>query len=199
MSNPADPAHPVHDLIATRYSPRAFSDRAVSQEDVRSLLEAARWAPSCFNEQPWRYLLAMKSQPDEFARMLSCLVEFNQSWAKEASVLLLAVASTQFERNQKPNRHAWHDVGAASGSLSLQATALGLQAHQMAGFDADRARAEFAIPEEFEPVAAIAIGYPGSADSLPEDLRERELAARERKPLSELVFSGAWGKGISSS
>ncbi len=184
---------PIHDLLRRRWSPRAFSGRPIEPEKLRSLLEAARWAPSSFNEQPWAYIVATRENGDEFARMLSVLVEGNAVWAQNAPVLILSVARLNFERDGKPNRHAFHDVGQASAYLTTQATALGLAVHQMAGFQVEKAREDFQIPEGWEPVAAMALGYPGEMDSLPEKLRERELAPRTRKPLEQFVFSGRWG------
>lgn len=193
MEKPAPTEHDVHELIRKRWSPRAFSSKTVSDGELRSLFEAARWASSCFNEQPWRFIVSRRENQAEFDRLLSCLSESNQRWAKGAAVLMLSVASQAFAKNGKPNRHALHDVGLAAAQLTLQATALGLAVHQMAGFSMERARELFAIPEDFEPVAAIALGYPGRPDELPEDLRARELGERSRKPQSEFVFAGTWG------
>lgn len=193
MEKPAPTEHDVHELIRRRWSPRAFSSRAVGDPELRSLLEAARWAASCFNEQPWRFIVARREAQAEFDQLLSCLNENNQRWAKGAAVLMLSVASKAFAKNAKSNRHALHDVGLAAAQLTLQATALGLAVHQMAGFSIERARERFAIPEDFEPVAAIAIGYPGDPDGLPEDLRERERGERSRNPQREFVFAGKWG------
>ena len=195
MKKTAETAFPVHDLIAERWSPRAFADRPVATELLGSLLEAARWAPSCFNAQPWRYLVARREDAEGFERLAACLVEGN-AWAREAPVLMLAVARTTFEHNGKPNRHAWHDVGLASQSLALQAQALGLATHQMAGFDADRARKLLGIPAGFEPVAMIAVGHPGEAGALPGPLAERERTPRGRRPLEELAFGPAWGEPL---
>lgn len=190
--------HPVHELIAKRWSPYGFEDRDVGKEDLASLLEAARWAPSCYNEQPWRYIVATRDEPEEFAKLLSCLVEANQAWAKAAPALALAVASLSFERNGKPNRHAHHDVGLATASLSVEATARGLCAHQMAGILPDRAREVYGIPGGFEALTGIAIGYPSSDPGrLPEGLRERDAARRPRRPLAETVFAGRWGETAS--
>ncbi len=194
MKNAAKTEFPVHDLIRLRWSPRAFSDRPVDPEKLRSLFEAARWAPSSFNEQPWAYLMATREDPEGFARLLSVLMEGNIAWAQHAPVLMLSVAKLNFERNAKPNRHAFHDVGLATANLIVQATAMGLYVHQMAGFHAEKARELFAIPEGWEPVAAIALGYPGEPDSLPASLRDRELAPRTRKPLKEFVFTRRWGQ-----
>jgi nitroreductase len=194
MQKAAETEFPVHDLIRLRWSPRAFSDRPVEPEKLRSLLEAARWAPSSFNEQPWAYLLATREDPKEFARLLSVLMEGNIVWTQRAPVLMLSVAKLNFERNDRPNRHAFHDVGLATANLITQATAMGLYVHQMAGFHVEKARELFAIPKGWEPVAAIALGYPGEPDSLPGSLRDRELAPRTRKPLKEFVFAGRWGQ-----
>jgi nitroreductase len=184
--------YPIHDLLQKRWSPRAFADRPVEPDKLRSLLEAARWAPSSFNEQPWAFLLATREQPEEFARVLGCLVEVNQGWAKAAPVLLLTVARLTFTLNQQPNRHAYHDVGLAVANLTVQAMAEGLFVHQMAGIVPAKARAEFHIPEGWDPVTAVAIGYLGDPATLPERLREREIAPPSRKPLKEFVFTGAW-------
>jgi nitroreductase len=193
MHKPAATDVSLHELIRNRWSPRAFSEEPVGPEVLRSLFEAARWAPSSNNEQPWAYMVAAKDDPENFAKMLSVLVEFNANWAKHAPVLALSVAHLKAQRDAKPNRVALHDVGSASAQLTLEANARGLQVHQMAGFDADKARQTFAIPADWEPVAAMAIGYPGNPESLPEKLRERELAPRTRKPLGEFVMSGGWG------
>ena len=193
MQKPAATDVELHDLIRNRWSPRAFAEKAVTPEVLRSLFEAARWAPSSNNEQPWAYLVATKDDPENFAKTLGVLVEFNASWAKHAPVLALSVAHLKTQREGKPNRVALHDVGSATAQLTVEANARGLQVHQMAGFDAEKARQAFAIPADWEPVAAMAIGYPGNPDLLPEKLRDRELAPRTRKPLSEFVMTGGWG------
>ena len=184
----------LHELIEKRWSPVAFSPTPVEPEKLRSVLEAARWAASCFNEQPWVYIVATKGEPENFQRLLGCLVEGNQVWAKNAPVLMLSVAKLHFAHDGNANRHALHDVGAASAGLTMQATALGLYVHQMAGFDVERARKEFSIPAGYEPGAAMALGYLGDDSGLPEKLRARNKAARKRKALSEFVFSGKWGE-----
>jgi nitroreductase len=183
----------LHELIRNRWSPRAFAAKEVPREVLRSLFEAARWAPSSNNEQPWAYLVATKNDPENFAKMVGVLVEFNANWASHAPVLALSVAHLKTQREGKPNRVALHDVGSATAQLTFEANARGLQVHQMAGFDAEKARQTFAIPADWEPVAAMAVGYPGNPGSLPEKLRERELAARTRKPLGEFVMTGGWG------
>lgn len=192
---PAPVMRPIHNLFAGRWSPTAFAEgRRVERSEILRLLEAARWAPSCFNEQPWRYLVFDGADSGAIDRARRCLVEGN-AWARKAPVLLLSVACELFEKNGEPNRHAQHDVGLASENLVLQAPELGLVAHQMAGFDSDRARAEFGIPPEYTPMAMIAVGYPyrGKVEDLPEKLRERDLAPRGRKALGEVAFAGSWG------
>lgn len=197
MNKRADVQFPIHDLIAERWSPRAFSDQAVSREDLGSLFEAARWAASCFNDQPWSFIVATRDDAELHAGLASCLVEANAAWAAHAPVLMLSIASMKFSRNGKPNRHGAHDLGLAVGNLSMQAQALGLSLHQMGGFDADLARELFSIPKDFEPMAAIALGYQADAKSLSAEVREREAAVRERKALNEMVFGAKWGEAWS--
>ena len=182
---------PVHELIRNRWSPRAFAEKPIAPDVLRSLFEAARWAPSSNNEQPWAYLVATRDDAD-FAKMLGVLVEFNAGWAKNAPVLALSVAHLKTQQG-KPNGVALHDVGSATAQLTFEANSRGLLVHQMAGFDAEKARQAFAIPADWQPVAAMALGYPGDPASLSEKLRERELAPRSRKPVSDFVMSGTWG------
>ena len=193
MQKPASTTHPVHDLIRDRWSPRAFSEKHVDPKVLASLFEAARWAPSSSNEQPWIYLVGTKDNPNDYNKTLSVLVEFNANWAKGAPVLVIAVSRLNFHNNGTPNRNAFYDTGAASALLSVEATARGLAVHQMAGFDHAKAKEVFEIPSGYEPIAAMAIGYPGDPQSLPEKLRDREVAPRTRKPLAEFVMSGRWG------
>jgi nitroreductase len=184
---------PVHELIASRWSPYSFANRSVSDEDLRSIFEAARWASSSYNEQPWSYLVAKKEEADEFGRLLSCLVEGNQKWAKSASVLALGISRLNSARDNEPNRAAIHDLGLASGNLVLEATARGLAVHQMIGILPNKVRELYSVPEGYEPMTAIAIGYAGDPINLPEELRARDAARRPRKPLKEFVFGGKWG------
>lgn len=184
----------VHDLIAERQSPLAYSNRPVEPKELRSLLEAARWAASSYNQQPWHFVVATKDEPREYGRLLGLLAPANALWAKDAPVLILTVAKLTYDANGAPNRHALHDVGQATAHLALQATALGLGVHQMGGFDAERAREEFSIPEGYEPVAVIAVGYPGDPEDLPGGLRSRAKAPRTRRELVEFVFTGRWGR-----
>jgi nitroreductase len=193
MQKPAPSDFPVHELIRERWSPRAFADKPVPQNVLRSIFEAARWAPSSYNEQPWAYLVATRDDKDSFQKMLSVLVQFNADWAKGAPVLALAVSELAFAHNNAPNRNAYYDTGAASALLSVEATAHGLSVHQMAGFDPEKARQVFGIPAGWEAIAALAIGYPGDPASLPQHLKDRETAPRTRKPISEFVMSGHWG------
>jgi nitroreductase len=193
MQKPAPTDVPLHALVRDRWSPRAYGSKPVAPDVLRSLFEAARWAPSSSNLQPWTYIVATKDDPENFAKMLSTLVEFNAGWAKEAPVLVLSVAQTKMPKDGSPNRWALHDVGSASAQLTFEANAHGLLVHQMAGFDPEKARQVFHIPQDWEPVAAMAIGFPGDPQSLPERLRDRELAPRTRKPVSEFVMTGGWG------
>jgi nitroreductase len=193
MQKPAPVNFPVHDLIRDRWSPRAFAAKPIEPAILASLFEAARWAPSSSNEQPWAFLVATKDDPENFAKTLSVLVEFNAGWAKEAAALVLAVSSLKFHANGTSNRNAFYDTGAASALLSVEATHRGLAVHQMAGFDPAKAKQVFGIPEDWEPIAALAIGYPGDPGALSEKLRDREVAPRTRKPLSEFLMSGRWG------
>jgi nitroreductase len=194
MHKPAQSDSPIHDLIRNRWSPRAFAGKSVPPDVLRSLFEAARWAPSSNNEQPWAFLVAPKDDKENFEKMLGVLVEFNSGWAKNAAVLALAVAKLSFAKNDVANRNAQYDTGSATAYLSVEATARGLFVHQMAGFDPEKARHAFGIPAGWEAIAALAIGYPGDPGSLPQRLQERELAPRTRKPLSEFVMAGHWGQ-----
>jgi nitroreductase len=193
MENPAQTEFPIHDLLARRWSPRTFDERLVEVDTLRTLFEAARWAPSSSNEQPWRFIVATKDHETEWNRLFDCLMEGNQKWTFRAPVLILSVASMNFEDDGKPNRHAFHDTGLATENFVLQATAQGLVAHQMAGFDVEKARADLRIPAGCEPVAMIAVGYPGDPAVLPERLQERELRPRQRRPIEEWTFLGQWG------
>jgi len=193
MTKVAQTAAPVIDAVSRRWSPRAFAQTPVKAADIKSMLEAARWAASAYNEQPWRYIVATRDNEAEFNKLLGVLVEANQAWAKNAQVLMLSLAKKTYTLNGKPNRHAWHDVGMADAQLSLQASALGLATHWMAGFDGAKAVETYGIPDDFEPVAALAIGYEGDPESLPEGYQKAEMAPRERKNHAELFFTGSFG------
>jgi nitroreductase len=194
MEKPAETQYPIEEILRRRWSPRAFSDRLVEAEKLQSLFEAARWAASSFNEQPWNFIVATKQNPEDHARLLGCLVEGNQRWAHAAPVLMVSVAKLNFDKTGKPNRHAFHDVGLAVQNMIVEATALGLCVHQMAGFSSEKVREIYGVPDGFEPVAAIAIGYGLAADELPEAFREVDLGARRRKPVSSFVFQERWGE-----
>lgn len=198
INKPASPQVAIHDLIAQRWSPRAFdAQKLVSHTQLLALLEAARWAPSCFGDEPWRYMVWNKhSDPAAWQRAYECLAELNQLWVKQAPILLLATAASQFSHNGKPNRWAPYDTGAASENLCLQAIALGLHAHQMGGFDADKIRQAFGIPAEFQCMAMIAVGYQAEIDHLDPRLAQQELAERKREPLASRFFANAWGEPV---
>ena len=198
IEKPAKTSVAIHDLLARRWSPRAIDpDRAVEREHLIALLEAARWAPSCFGDEPWRYIAWDRNDDAaSFDKAFECLAEPNQAWVKHAPVLLLALADSEFTKNGKPNRWGQYDTGAASENLCLQATALELVAHQMGGFDKKKVAEAFDIPERFTPMAMIAIGHPGDPDDLPEGKKETELAERKRTPLEERFFLHGWEKPI---
>jgi nitroreductase len=193
MQKSAQNDFPVHELIRERWSPRSFADEPVPQNVLRSLFEAARWAASSYNDQPWSYLVATRDDGANHSKMLSVLMDMNAAWAKQAPVLVISVARQNFKHNGTRNRVALHDLGAANAQLTFEATSRGLVVHQMGGFHQDKARELFGIPDGWEPVSAMAIGYPGDPEALPEQLRTPEKAPRTRKPLSEFVMSGHWG------
>ena len=186
--------YPIEEVLRQRWSPIAFSDQAVEPEKLRSVLEGARWAASSYNEQPWSYIVATQDNPDEFSRLLECLAEGNQVWAKNAPVLMLSVAKLTFTFNGVENRHAFHDVGAASANLAIEAAAQGLFIHQMAGFDVPKAKETYGIPDGYDPVAAIALGYLGDPQILSESMQQRQSVPRTRKPLDQFVFTGHWSQ-----
>jgi nitroreductase len=194
----ADTQANLNEMIATRWSPRAFDpNKAVNQHDLLTVLEAARWAPSCFNDQPWRFVVCDKSiNPSAWRQALETLVEKNQRWAKNAPVLIITVAMTKFNHNAQPNRWAGYDTGAASLNLCLQATALGLSTHQMGGFDPQKVQEQFKLPDDCQPIAVIALGYQTDIDGLDDEFKEAEAAARSRANLSERFYNGTWGEGI---
>ena len=187
---PAETHHPIHELISERWSPRVFADKPVERETLHSLFEAARWAASAGNQQPWSFLFATKENAEAYAHFTSLLWERNASWTQTAPVLVMVVA--QLYPRPGSEYISYYDTGMATANLLTQAVASGLVTHPMGGFDKDRARAELNIPEGYEPITMIALGYPGTLDQLPEALRERELAPRTRKPLDEFVFEGSW-------
>ena len=181
----------LQSFISERFSPLAFAEKPLPEEEIKLLFEAARWAPSAFNEQPWRFIYAAKNFPSEFNLLLSFLVEGNRVWAKNAPLLGISLTRINSQYNGKPNKFAFHDLGLAMGGLLAQATSMDIKVHQMGGFSVENAREGLLIPKEYEPVAMFAIGYYGNPDELPEDLRKRELAERKRKPISEVVSIGS--------
>ena len=191
----AEVDHPIEDVFVERYSPYAFDPRPVEAEKLRSVLEAARWAASSFNEQPWAFMVAERQDEAAFARMVGCLVEANQGWAQHAGVLMIAATKRQFSRNNKANRVCEHDVGLAAGNLTIQATLLGLAVHQMAGIDVTKTRHTYGIPEGWDPITAIAIGYAADPDEIGDDeLAQRDRAPRTRRKLGEFVFGQKFGE-----
>jgi nitroreductase len=188
--------HDILDLIRQRWSPRAFDpSKPIADGDLRSLFEAARWAPSSYNEQPWRFVVADRHKtPEAFRALHATLKENNRSWAGLAPVLVLVAASTHLERFSALNQHAWYDAGQAIAFLSLQATHLGIGVRQMEGFDRDAVRKAFAVPDNFDPVIVMAIGYLGDSSALEiERHRLAEQAPRERRSIGSSVYSGTWG------
>ncbi len=193
MEKTAKTEFPLADGIRRRWSPRAFSDHLLSRDEIGSLFEAARWAPSAHNEQRGRFLFARRCDEDAFARLIACRVPWNQTWARHAALVILTFTATRFERNDRENAWAGHDLGLATENLILQAQSFGLRAHVMAGIDADAIRSSYEIPEGYAPFTAIAVGALGDPADLPDDMEEQELAPRTRKPLDDIVFEGAWG------
>jgi nitroreductase len=189
---------PIHELLARRWSPRAYDvNRTVSREQLAALLEAARWAPSCNGDEPWRYLIfERRRDPAGWQKAFDCLSDSNKKWVRNVPVLLLSCAGSTFEHSGKPNRYGQHDTGAASVCLALQGAAMGLAVHQMGGYDAQKARAAFQIPDAYTPMAMIAVGYQASPDVLDEETKAKELRPRSRKPLETHFFEGGWGKGV---
>lgn len=186
-------AVPILEVLAERWSPRAFTPQLVEHVKLLALVEAFRWAPSSMNEQPWYLLVAAKDDAEGFAKMLGCLVDANQAWAKNAPLLMITLAKATFNRNGNVNRTALHDTGIALMALFVQATALGLQAHGMGGIHLDKIREVYGLPADVEAVAGVVVGYAASAEVLEEPMRSRETAPRTRKPLSEFVFDKGWG------
>jgi uncharacterized protein (DUF1330 family)/nitroreductase len=183
----------LHPLLAARWSPYGFdATRAIAPADLAALFEAARRAPSSYNAQPWHYITARRGEPT-FARLLGCLVPANQAWAQHAAALALGVVRTAFAHNDKPNTAAEHDLGAASACLTMEATSRGIAVHQMIGLDAVRAATEFAVPEGFRVLTALAMGYRGHPQGMSEELLARDGARRPRREVREFVFGGNWG------
>lgn len=198
MQKPAITQVAIDETIANRWSGRAYeANKAVSPVQIIALLEAARWAPSCFGDQPWRFIVWNKNtDANAWQQAFDCLAPSNQTWVKDAPLLLLVCADSLFNHNQQPNRWAQYDTGAAAENLCLQATSLGLMAHQMGGFNADLAREKFNIPSQFSPMAMVSIGYAADIANIEGEVLTREIAPRTRRPLSDLFFSASWGGAI---
>ena len=189
----ADNRYPINDLLRERWSPRAFdTDRTVSRQKLRSLFEAVRWAPSSYNEQPWRFIVASKDEK-HYQKLFDCLKDGNKEWAGNAPVLGVSVVKLYFDKNEKPNRHAFHDVGMAMSSLIVQATTMDLYVHQMAGFYPEKIRESFNLPEGYEAVAMFVIGYLGDPDKLSEKRKNSEMKKRSRNEIDTFVFGDEWG------
>jgi nitroreductase len=184
--------YPIQHGLADRWSPYGFEDRPVAEVDLCSLFEAARWAASSYNEQPWNYIVATNENSKEFDQLLSCLAEPNQLWAKAAPVLVLGVVSLRFIKNAKDNRAAVHDLGLASGNLVMEATTRGISVHQMIGILPDKAREFYQIPVHYEAWTAMAIGYSADPATMPDALKERDTTPRQRRPLQDFVFASHW-------
>ena len=200
IQKPAETSQPITKVLAERWSGRAFDPAMpVTEEQIISLCEAARWAPSCYGDQPWRYLIWNRFEDEKsWQQVVDCLSPGNQDWAQHAPLLVLAASVQTFSHNGNDNRWVGYDTGAATINLCTQATALGLMTHQMGGFDGDKVRQQFSLPEDINLWAMIAIGHPAPLDNLNEEQMERELKARERRPLSEQFFIQAWNNPINS-
>ncbi len=190
MIKKANTIHKVIELIKNRWSPRSFSDKDIDQESINSLFEAASWAASAFNEQPWRFIYATKNNNEVYNKIMETLVEWNQNWAKSAPLLILNIAKLNFTHNNEPNRTALYDLGQAIGQLGLQASSMDLFVHQMSGFDQEKAAKDFSISHEYTAVSVLAVGYLGKAEDLDEDLKKMELSTRERNSMDSYVFEG---------
>lgn len=190
--NPTE--HPVIKAVSQRWSPYVYNaSREVSREDLESLFEAARWAMSAYNAQPWRYIVGVRGRSqDAWEGVHASLLAANQGWTKDAPVLALGLVERNFEYNGKPNKTAIHDLGAASATLSYEAASRGLAVHQMAGIDPEKARELFDLPETLEPFTALAIGYPGDPAGADEEFAGRDQRVRERKPLGEIIVRGGF-------
>jgi nitroreductase len=193
LEKPADTDRPLLPVLKARWSSRAFSDALLTADEVRDLFEAARWAPSAGNGQPWRFIVVPRDDAPTFAAALACLHETNALWARHAAALIVSVAQTVRD-DGRPHRTALYDLGQAVAHLTVQATALGLALRQMGGFSAELARETFAIPQGFEPVTMVAIGRRGDPANLPDALQAREHEPRRRNPTAQWVFAGRWGQ-----
>jgi nitroreductase len=191
LPNPRDhrkPEHAIETIFIDRWSPRAMTGQPVAQTDLNRLFEAARWAPSTYNEQEWRFLYAHRDTP-HWATFFNLLVEGNQIWCKDAGSLLVVLSHKVFERNGKPNPVHTFDAGSAFENLALQGAALGLVVHGMAGFSRDKARRDLKVPDDYDVEAMVAVGHPGDPDKLPPEVRAGEVPSG-RKPIAEITCEG---------
>ncbi|WP_445665505.1 nitroreductase family protein [Fodinibius sp. AD559] len=188
----ADTEYPIHELLQKRWSPRAFSEKSIDTKLLNQLFEAARWAPSSYNEQPWRFIIARKQDQEAYEQLASVMNDFNQSWAADAPVLVLALTKTTFDLDGRDNPHAGHDLGQAIAHLTFEATKHDLYVHQMAGILPKKARELYEIPDDYKPMTMFAIGYKGNPESLNDKLQKQETSPRIRKDLDEIVFDGEW-------
>jgi len=198
LEKPATTVAPIHERMQRRWSTRAFyASRAVSRTEILSMLEAARWSTACNGVEPWRFVVCDRdTEAGSFDKAFDCLSAGNKLWVKNAQVLILAVASSDTLSGGRPNRFAQYDTGMAMMSLCLQAVALGLAAHQMAGYDIEKARAAFGVPADCTPMAMVAVGKQAAPDVLDDDTKAKELAPRVRKALGERFFEGGWGQAV---
>lgn len=195
MKKPAITEQPIHSILSDRWSSRAYDpDQLVSQESFLSLMEAARWSPSCMGDQPWQFIVFHKKDATFWTQALNCLSVGNQNWAMDASILILACARQSFSSNEKPNRWNQYDTGAACENICLQATSIGLVAHQMGGFDVEKTRQLFQIPSQYDLMSFIAIGYPLAIEKMSAEALVKEKEARKRKPLREIFYTNQWGE-----
>ncbi|MCZ2156445.1 MAG: nitroreductase family protein [Bryobacterales bacterium] len=185
----------IYPLIRDRWSPRAFSQKRLSRDLILKLMEAARWAASCSNEQPWRFVVASIDEPEAHAKLVRCLDEGNQRWAPHAPLLMLTFVKEDFTKYNSSNRWCEHDLGLAMGNLTMQAMAEGLVVHNMGGILYERIREEYDVPDGFHPMTAVAVGYEGDPGTLTtEKYRREEVSPRVRKPLEEIFFRTTWGE-----
>ncbi len=198
MEKPAITQVAINQTIAQRWSGRAYdAQQDLSASQIKALLEAARWAPSCFGDQPWRFIVWHKSSNQvAWQSAFDCLSAGNQSWVVNAPLLMLLCANSLFNHNQQPNRWAQYDCGAAAENVCLQATSMGLSAHQLGGFDVDLTREKFSVPKQFSLMSMISVGYPADPSSLGAEALAREQAERVRRPLNDLFYANSWGAGI---
>jgi nitroreductase len=192
MNKNATTSYPLHSLIRRRWSPRSFENRSVERAKIIQILEAARWAPSWRNDQPWRFIVATKDDPEEYRRLFDCLKPGNQRWAGLAPVLMIVVAKKGYDHGPQHNPVTLYDTGQAVAQLTIEALSEGLYLHQMGGVHLERIRETYSIPATYQPIVAAAIGYLGQPIQLPSDLQQKEETPRARLPLCEIAYSGIW-------